>query len=108
MQIKILYSTILFFLIAASAQAAKPPVMDELLDQPENLQFSSSGFMECFVDTRALDVFRKDVCFSVDRPRTTTALFRIQGGPTSNFRVNWSDSRCSKSSKSCHLPIFSI
>ncbi|WP_086933414.1 hypothetical protein [Agarilytica rhodophyticola] len=107
MNIKVLFPAVLSFFITSNVQADKqPPVMEEILNQPETQQFSGSEFMECFVDTPALDQFTRNVCFSVANARTTTAVFRIQGGPSSNFRVIWSDSRCSQNSKSCSLPIF--
>lgn len=61
--------------------------------------------MKCFVDTQAYDKYRSGHCYSVGNSRTATAVFKIDGGPDSNFRVHWSDKRCSKTSKNCFLPI---
>ncbi len=65
----------------------------------------SPAKMKCLVDTPAWDSWGYGNCFSVGFARTTTAFFQIDGGPSNNFIVYWSDSRCSQSSKSCSLPI---
>jgi len=65
----------------------------------------SSGYMECFVDTPAWDDFRPGGCMSVGWRRKTTAVFRVQGGADTNFRIYWSHSACSQTSKTCFVPI---
>ena len=93
-------------LLAVSASAERPIVFEELEASPQLSSANISGeYMECYVDTPAWDEFRKGWCFSVGVARTTSAVFRIQGGPSSNFHIYWSDSRCSATSKTCVVPI---
>ncbi|MCO7224183.1 hypothetical protein [Pleionea sp. CnH1-48] len=81
--------------------------MPELVadDRNEATTLNASTSMKCYVDTAAFDHFSNGFCFAASWNRTTTAVFRIDGGPSTNFRIYWSDSRCSQTSKTCMLPI---
>ncbi|PWK51904.1 hypothetical protein [Pleionea mediterranea] len=94
----------LFSVASSTALLAKEPTpIPEM--QGANKATSGSATMKCLVDTPAWDNWGYGRCFSVGHARSTTAYFQIEGGP-SNFRVYWSDSRCSQNSKSCSLPIY--
>ncbi|MCW8877525.1 MAG: hypothetical protein OQK04_05765 [Kangiellaceae bacterium] len=88
-----------------SISAADYKATPELLDQAKiSMAASSSPKMKCLVDTPAWDLWGSPFCFSAGFARSTTAYFQIDNMP-SNYTVNWSDSRCSSTSRTCALPI---
>ncbi|NVJ50907.1 MAG: hypothetical protein HWE13_10905 [Gammaproteobacteria bacterium] len=89
--------------VSAKGKELLVPEVEEALNAPQIQSLTAS--MKCLVDTPAWDNWGSPNCFSAGFARTTTAFFQIDGGPSSNYRVYWSDSRCSSSSKSCSLPI---
>lgn len=82
---------------------ALPELRDDSLSS--DLTILATPRMKCFVDTPAYDLFTYNRCFGVGSARTTTAVFKIDGGPSSNYSIIWSNSRCSRTSKTCFLPI---
>lgn len=109
MKLKTVLSVVAFASLATAANAKEVDITKdwpELNDQaPSAVSTLASTTMKCFVDTPAYDHYRINVCFAAGHSRTTTAVFAIDGGPSTNYKVYWSDSRCSQSSKTCMLPI---
>ena len=89
----------------ANAKTSETPLMMELADDVQTISSVSSARMKCLVDTPAYDIYRFGHCFSVGSSRTTKAVFTIDGGPSSNYRVYWSNSSCSQTSKTCMVDI---
>lgn len=102
----LLWASVSFLSLSVMAEGKEPAMIPEIeADQHLSKSASGSATMKCLVDTPAWDRWGYGQCFSAGNARTTTAFFQIEGGPSSNYRVYWSDSRCSQSSKSCSLPI---
>ena len=82
---------------------AFPEVLDEQVSQAATLTLSAMG-MKCFVDTSAYDYFTYDQCFGVGTALYTSAVFKIDGAASGSIYI-WSDSRCSRTSSYCTIPI---
>ena len=98
--------------LSTAAIAKNKTATDEQLlanwDEAKAVSQSASSTtvrMKCFVDTPAYDHFSYNNCFNAGSARTTSAVFQIEGGPSSNYTVYWSNSACSSTSKTCILPI---
>lgn len=77
----------------------------ELQEPTLNNDNRASRGMSCLIDTPAFDFFVPNFCIATASAPATLAFFRIDGAPA-NFRVLWSDSRCSPNRTSCVLTIF--
>ncbi len=107
MKVKTVLSAIALASVATMATAKEADITKnwpELNDDAATVSSLASTSMKCFVDTPAYDQYRTGSCFAAGSSRTTTAVFKIDGVP-SNFRIYWSDSRCSQTSSTCMLPI---
>ena len=107
-----LLATLLVAGLSTSAVAKQKTVTDEQIlanwDEAQAITQSAGSIYPrgmCFVDTPAWDNYSYERCGAAGSARTTSMVCTVDGSTLGNFSVNWSDSRCSSSSKTCMLPI---